>query len=164
MRRYVPSTNVLETRLATATGGVLVLTDCLARDHDDEHGVSQLLRLLRCDRGPVRVDVDFRPRFDYGRTIPRLEMQDDRNGVVYGGADGLVLQADLPMNQVELCGCRSEVVLDTGAEHFLAVTTAPPNQLHARHLFAGEARAIVAATYRVLDRLVGSLHLRRSVP
>jgi GH15 family glucan-1,4-alpha-glucosidase len=145
-RRYLPSTNVLETRFTTATGAVLVLTDCLARDHDDEHSESQLLRLLRCEHGPVRVAVEFRPRFDYGRTIPRLAMRDDRNGVVYGGADGLVLQADLPMTQVELCGCRSEVDLDTGAERFIAITCPPPHRLHADRLSGDAARAIVAAT------------------
>ena len=126
---------------------MLVLTDCLARDHDDERSESRLLRLLRCERGPVRVAVDFRPRFDYGRTIPRLEMQDDRNGIVYGGADGLVLQADLPMTQVELCGCRSEADLDTGAEHFIAVTcrTTPP-AARGRASPGKRPRAIVAAT------------------
>src|SRR5919199_531272 len=72
-RRYLPGTNVLETRFET-NGGVLVLTDCLAiRDTPAaEVGVSavepyrQLVRLVRCEAGEVEVSFEFEPRFDYG--------------------------------------------------------------------------------------------------
>ena len=108
VRRYLPSTNVLETRFTTTRCRVgahrLPRTRSRRRAQPESAATADSLR-TRAGALPV----DFRPRFDYGRTIPRLKMQDDRNGVVYGGADGLVLQADLPMNQVELCGCRSEV-------------------------------------------------------
>ena len=87
---------------------------------------------MRCERGPIGIAVEFRPRFDYGLTIPRLEMHDDENGIVYGGADGLVLQSDLPMTQVELCGCGTEVDLTCGDERFIALTYPSPHQLHAR--------------------------------
>src|SRR5919197_5952246 len=60
-RRYLPGTNIVETRFETA-GGVLVLTDCLAvRDSSDAQQAEtvdpyrQLIRVVRCEAGEVGV-------------------------------------------------------------------------------------------------------------
>ena len=145
-RAYRPSTNVLETRFETEHGS-LVLVDCLAmcEDHDERYD-AQLLRLMRCERGSIRIGVEFRPRFDYGLTIPRLEMLDDETGIVYGGADGLILQSDLSMTQVEICGCGTEATLTCGDERFIALTYALPHQLRPHCVTKDEVRARVDAT------------------
>jgi len=147
-RAYRPDTNVLETRFVTEHGTLLVV-DCLAMCGDDGDSVpanSQLLRLVRCERGRVDVAVEFRPRFDYGLTIPRLEMQSAHSGIVYGGADGLVFQSDIPMTRVELCCARAEDVLDEGDERFFSLTYSLPHQLHADRINNEEALARVDAT------------------
>jgi len=66
-RRYLPDTNVLETRFATA-GGTLVLTDLMtiARPGAATAPDHELLRLLRCEGGPVEVAVEFAPRPGFG--------------------------------------------------------------------------------------------------
>ena len=60
--------------------------------------VPSLIWLVRCDAGQVEVAVEFAPRFDCGLTVPRLELHGDDLGVVYGGADALVLQSQLPLH------------------------------------------------------------------
>ena len=152
-RAYRPSTNVLETRFETDTG-VLVVVDCLAvaaavtnlAVESSAQASNQLLRLVRCERGHVSVRADFRPRFDFGLTIPRLEMRSANVGVVYGGADGLVLQSDIPMVQVEVCRSRAEVDLSEGDERFFALTYALPHELRAERINCVQVRSCVDAT------------------
>ncbi|HEV3498467.1 MAG TPA: glycoside hydrolase family 15 protein [Actinomycetes bacterium] len=68
-RRYLPATNVLETRFITADG-VVTVVDCLAirrgtaaGDAAQTRSHHQLLRLVRCEAGQVEVTVEFAPRF-----------------------------------------------------------------------------------------------------
>src|SRR2546430_7114565 len=66
-RRYLPDTNVLETRFIAA-GGELTLTDFMpVVEHRGMLPEHELVRLLRCDRGEVEVEIVFDPRPDYGR-------------------------------------------------------------------------------------------------
>ena len=53
-RRYLPRTNVLETRFQTEKG-VLVLTDCFALHLEKGHPDHRLIRHVRCDEGEVAV-------------------------------------------------------------------------------------------------------------
>ena len=131
-RRYLSATNVLETRFTTPSG-VLTVVDCLAirrgptaGDAAQTRSHHQLLRLVRCDAGQVQVTVEFAPRFDYGLTVPRLELHGDDLGVVYGGADALVLQSQIPLTQTEVCGCQGTITMRAGDQAFLALTHQPP--------------------------------------
>ncbi|MDN3357391.1 glycoside hydrolase family 15 protein [Actinomadura sp. DC4] len=100
-RRYVPRTMVLETTFRTPTG-VLVLTDTLLtgpddRDHRLGAGVPHLLaRRVACTEGEVPVEVDYRPRPEYGLVAPILSRVD--GGVTArGGAEWLVLTSPVPL-------------------------------------------------------------------
>ncbi|MGH9053364.1 MAG: glycoside hydrolase family 15 protein [Acidimicrobiia bacterium] len=134
-RRYLPGTNVLETRFETE-GGVLVLTDCLPVQEDREgEPYHQLLRLARCEEGELVVAFEFRPRFDYGLTVPRLEMLEPDLGIVYGGADGLVFQSELPMDQIDIgSSAAEEVPLAKGDEAFTALTYSSGHRLSPHRL------------------------------
>jgi alpha,alpha-trehalase len=151
-RRYLPGTNVLETRFTTPSG-VLTVVDCLAirrgptaGDAAQTRSHHQLLRLVRCDAGQVQVSVEFAPRFDYGLTVPRLELHGDDLGVVYGGADALVLQSQIPLTQTDLCGCQGTVTMGAGDQAFLALTHQLPHQVQAHRLSSQEAAARVERT------------------
>jgi GH15 family glucan-1,4-alpha-glucosidase len=153
-RRYLPATNVLETRFATPTG-VLTVVDCLAirrgaaaGDAAQTRSHHQLLRLVRCEGGQVEFTVEFAPRFDYGLTTPRLELHGDDIGVVYGGADALVLQSEIPLAQTELCGCGATTTLRAGDQAFLALTHQLPHQVQVQRLSRDEVQARI-------DRTVG---------
>jgi GH15 family glucan-1,4-alpha-glucosidase len=100
-RRYVARTMVLETTFRTETG-VLVLTDTLLTGaNDGEHrlgvGVPHVLaRRVACTEGEVPVEIDYRPRPEYGLIAPILSRVD--GGVTArGGAEWLVLTSPVPL-------------------------------------------------------------------
>ncbi|KKN71124.1 hypothetical protein LCGC14_0424370, partial [marine sediment metagenome] len=74
-RRYLPDTNVLETRFETASGAVSI-TDCMpVRGDPDRPGRTErpapshlLVRVIRGLEGEVEMSLEFKPRFEYGMT------------------------------------------------------------------------------------------------
>jgi len=134
-RRYLPATNVLETTFRTP-GGTLVLTDFFAyrmpapgEDALSAHPDHQLIRIARCTEGEVAVKVKLVPRFDYGLTTPRLETLADDLVIVYGGADALVVQSELPYGHAELSATQGNRTLQAGEEAFVALTYQLPHEL-----------------------------------
>ncbi len=152
-RRYLPETNILETRFETAAG-VVVLTDCFpVRPQTDPNGAAvepyhQLLRLVRCERGEVEVRIEFSPRFDFGLTVPRLELRDPDLAVVYGGADALVFQSQAHFIQPGLADCHTGFTLHDGQEVCTALTYGLPHELRAERLEHAEIRRRVETTRR----------------
>ncbi|HEV8353826.1 MAG TPA: glycoside hydrolase family 15 protein [bacterium] len=153
-RRYWPGTMVLETRFRVDTGSV-VLVDCFPMRPESDpavaeavHPFHQLIRWLRCEAGEVSLRLEFSPRFDFGRTVPRLETRGEGLAVVYGGADALVLESELPLTQTDMADCTGETVLRDGDEAFLAVTYARPHELRAVCMQASELRGRVNDTRR----------------
>lgn len=150
-RRYVAGTNVLETRFTTEDGSMTVL-DCLALRSDnheepsDAHPYHQLVRAVRVEDGRVPMSLEFHPRFDYGLTVPRLELVNEHLGIVYGSADGIVLQSSIPLAQQETCRCEGEAVLTSGAEVVVAVTYSAPHELRAETIPEDELRRRVGST------------------
>ena len=144
-RRYLPATNILETRFTTEAG-VTTVTDCfpvqpdpVTPDGEYLHPYHQLVRLIRGDAGAVPVLAEFSPRFDYGRTVPRIEVLEPDIAVVYGGADALIYQSAVHVIQERLADCRSEMIVRAGEEYFSAVTYARPHELRARRLSLDDA-------------------------
>ncbi|MFC1751148.1 glycoside hydrolase family 15 protein, partial [Pseudomonadota bacterium] len=77
-QQYIKHTNVLETKFKTRTGYVTV-TDFMPIKHvarPYENTFPTLLRQVKCTKGYVDVDVEFRPRFDYARSETNLERKD----------------------------------------------------------------------------------------
>jgi alpha,alpha-trehalase len=151
-RRYLPGTNVLETTFRTPSG-TLVLTDFFAfrmsapgADAHSAHPDHQLIRLARCTDGEVAVKVKLVPRFDYGLTTPRLEMLADDLVVVYGGADALVLQSELPFGHAERSATEGNRTLQAGEEAFVVLTYQLPHELEPRRLTREEVQAKLEET------------------
>lgn len=67
-RRYLSGTLVLETRFETDTG-IATVTDFMPVREGETHR-SNLIRLVRCEKGSVEMNVDLAVRFQYGSTIP----------------------------------------------------------------------------------------------
>lgn len=153
-RRYVQDTMMLETRFRLDHGSA-VLIDCLPMRPESAPGVAeavhpyhQLIRWLRCEAGEVPVRLEFSPRFDFGRTVPRLEARGEGLAVAYGGADALVLQSDIPLTPVGLADCAGEMVLRAGDEAFLALTYTRPHELRPIRLDPAEIRRRIEDTRR----------------
>jgi GH15 family glucan-1,4-alpha-glucosidase len=144
-RRYHEGTNVLETRFETSEG-VVVLTDCLVIPEGDHHPDHELIRTVRCEAGRVEVGSVFRPRFDYGLTVPRYEPRGERAGIAFGGADGLALCSDLELVPLGDCTAESQADLETGDEAFFSLTWSQAHELRPRSIGRAEAKQSVDRT------------------
>ncbi len=69
-RRYHPGTPILETTFETAEGTATVI-DFMPLADDEEH--VDVVRIVRGDRGRVRMKLECVLRFDYGRTVPWVQ-------------------------------------------------------------------------------------------
>ncbi len=127
-RRYLPGTNILDTRFETAKG-VVVLTDFIPVRVEEGHPDHRLIRHVRCESGEVAVKAKFEPRFDYGLTEPRLETIDEDMAIVYGGPDALLLQSELPIGTAEVSACEAARTLKEGEEAFVVLTYSLPHEL-----------------------------------
>jgi GH15 family glucan-1,4-alpha-glucosidase len=89
-RQYREGTLIVDTVFETSTGEVCV-TDFMPprRRH------SQLVRMVRCERGSVTMRMDLAIRFDYGRTVPWVTSSEVEGGCelrAVAGLDMVVLQ------------------------------------------------------------------------
>ena len=101
-RRYVGNSLVLETTFTTGTG-TLVVTDLMAMGEDNGgHRLGRdvphlLVRRVTCVAGRADVEVDYRPRPEYGLVVPLLAAVD--GGVTArGGAEWLVLTTPVALD------------------------------------------------------------------
>jgi GH15 family glucan-1,4-alpha-glucosidase len=133
-RRYLDRTLVLETTFHTATGSI-VLTDAMALGPDSGgHALGRdaphlLVRKLACIDGEVAVEIDYRPRPEYGLIVPLLHGVP--GGVTArGGAEWLVLTAD----GVHIDGSRAHGrrTLRSGDDAYLALHRSTLEQTPAR--------------------------------
>jgi GH15 family glucan-1,4-alpha-glucosidase len=131
-RRYADGTNVLETTFRTARG-VVTVVDCMpiTTEAGREEPQHSLIRIVRCDEGEAEIELECCPRFDYGLTMPRMDVVAEGLGLVYGGADGLVIDTDFPLAQTELCGCAGTISLRKGERRWAVVRYAEPHLLEA---------------------------------
>ena len=71
-RKYIRDSNVLETRFTTDSG-VAALTDLMpVRENNALVPDHEIIRRLRCESGPVEVEVMFAPRPNYGEKEGQL--------------------------------------------------------------------------------------------
>ncbi|MFH1867118.1 MAG: glycoside hydrolase family 15 protein [Patescibacteria group bacterium] len=80
-QKYLENTNVLQTFFKTKTGEA-ILTDFMPpfKKRTVWHKHQILFRKIECTKGVVSFIADFRPRFNYARTRPKLKLTD--SGVV----------------------------------------------------------------------------------
>ncbi len=110
---YWPSTNILVTRFSHEDGITEIEDFMPVGFAPDSLSYHQIHRRVRCVRGPVRLLVQCRPAFDYGRQPHLLQL-------VSGGAkfhannSRFSLATDLPLQQDDLGGVTAEFVLEEG--------------------------------------------------
>src|SRR5947208_3131735 len=98
-RRYIDNTNVLETTFSNSSGKI-VLTDFMAVTSEKEKTrrfwpEHELVRLIKCEAGEVRVVVEFEPRPDYGRTTPFVKDAGKLGWRINVGKNLLNLRSDI---------------------------------------------------------------------
>jgi GH15 family glucan-1,4-alpha-glucosidase len=91
-RAYRNHTLILETRFDTPDGAVTVIDFMPPRGHN-----SDVVRLVRGDRGTVRMHMDLVLRFDYGTVIPWVSHLDDGTWRAFAGPDMVVLHTPVAL-------------------------------------------------------------------
>ena len=89
-RRYLESSNVLETTFVTAEGRVRVTDAMTLSDSRRISPMRELVRKVEALAGTVPLRWAFEPRFDYGRAKTRVERRSGR-WFAHAGAGALVL-------------------------------------------------------------------------
>lgn len=92
-RRYVPGTLVLETRFETETGVVTVTDFMPVRETDSP--TSNLVRIVRGERGVVDMQMQLVLRFDYGRLVPWVTRLPDGGIRAVAGPHAVVLHSPM---------------------------------------------------------------------
>ncbi len=90
-RTYRGDTLILETRVETADGAVTVLDFMPPRGRN-----SDIVRLVRGDRGRVTMRSELVLRFDYGHSVPWVTRMDDGTIRAIAGPDMITLRSPVP--------------------------------------------------------------------
>ena len=93
-RRYRPHSLVLETTFTTTDGRATLIDFMSLRDDGP-----RLIRILRGDRGSVRICMQLRLRLDYGRRAPELRLEDEGDSIATAGSDHLVVVSPVPVER-----------------------------------------------------------------
>jgi GH15 family glucan-1,4-alpha-glucosidase len=96
-RTYREGTLILETRVETADGAVTLIDFMPPRGRN-----SDLVRLIRGERGRVRMRTELVLRFDYGRAIPWVNRLPDGTFRAIAGPDMVVLHTPVSLQGRDL--------------------------------------------------------------
>ncbi len=96
-RRYRPNTLILETQIVTPGGAATVIDFMPPRG-----SVSDLIRIVRGDRGIVRMRTELILRFDYGRTVPWVSHLPDGTFQAVAGPDVVLLHSPVHLQGYDL--------------------------------------------------------------
>jgi GH15 family glucan-1,4-alpha-glucosidase len=96
-RKYRGNTLILETRIETADGEVLLIDFMPPRGRN-----SDIVRVVRGEQGRVRMRMELVLRFDYGRTVPWVTRMDDGTLSAIAGPDLVTLHTPAPIRGEDL--------------------------------------------------------------
>jgi len=97
-QEYIDRTNVLETTFETADGTATV-TDFVPPAGKVDHPKRVLYRKVTCSEGRIDLDVEFSPKFDYGRVDPTFVTTEE--GIRAEGTDEqTLLEAPIDLDVV----------------------------------------------------------------
>lgn len=93
---YIKHTNILETTFISALGEVVVSDFMEVKGREDDTLIRSLFRKVTCKSGQMRLEISFKPRFDYARKFPELKIGD--GGVIARNQnEELFLQSPTPL-------------------------------------------------------------------
>jgi GH15 family glucan-1,4-alpha-glucosidase len=134
-RRYRGDTLILETRFETEEG-VVHLIDLMARRDD----ASDVVRVVRCERGKVALRTELIVRFDYGALVPWVSRQQDGSLQFTAGPDRLSLDTTVELRGEGLATV-GEFTLQAGEEASFVLTWSPSYRAKPAQLRHDEALA-----------------------
>ncbi|HEX6075257.1 MAG TPA: glycoside hydrolase family 15 protein [Micromonosporaceae bacterium] len=157
-RRYLPHTNVLETRFTTATGTVTATDTLTLTDHPSLVPDGELVRRIDCQAGVVPLTWRVTPRFGYGAHTPRIRVRAGATVASHGSEAVAVSAWNAGEPRCEAGSVHGRFRLDAGSRAVIAMTYAGQEPLVLPSSADCEAR--VDHTVEVWRRWTG----RRSFP
>jgi hypothetical protein len=130
-RAYRRNTLILETTIETGDGAVTVIDFMPPRG---KH--SDLVRIVRGDRGRVRMQTEIVLRFDYGCTVPWVTRRDSETLTAVAGPDVVTIWSSVPLEGRDLstvasfdveAGSSTTFVMCHGASHLPLPRPVDPN-------------------------------------
>ena len=118
-RYYRGDTLILQTQFETADGVISVVDFMPPRS-----GQSNLVRLVRGERGTVAMRMELTVRFGYGARVPWVHRQDDGTLRAIAGADQAVLRTSIPLRGEDLKTV-GDFTIGAGQEVAFTLTYAP---------------------------------------
>jgi len=118
-RRYRKHTLVLETRFETGSGVVLV-TDFMPQ----RRRASDIVRIVTCESGTVRMRVELVIRFGYGVTVPWVTRVAENAWRGIGGPDMVVWRTSFPMRGENLRSV-ADFEIAAGETHYASLSYGP---------------------------------------
>ncbi|MGB5932372.1 MAG: glycoside hydrolase family 15 protein, partial [Anaerolineae bacterium] len=137
---YVENTNVLRTTFQTPSG-VATLTDFMPVKGEDDSPHRAIMREVACPRGRIDMEIEFKPRFDYARAVPRLESA--TGGIVARSRDQtLFLQSPFPL-RLRDGRAQEKFTIGEGETHWFIVRYGDQAPMHPE-----ECRSLLDRTVR----------------
>jgi GH15 family glucan-1,4-alpha-glucosidase len=121
-RQYRGDTLILETRIETP-GGVVLLIDFMPPRGRN----SDIVRMVRGEKGRVRMRMELVLRFDYGRSVPWVTRMDDGTLRAIAGPDLVTLHTPAPIRGEDLKTV-AEFEVAEGETMPFVLTHGPSNQ------------------------------------
>jgi GH15 family glucan-1,4-alpha-glucosidase len=118
-RHYRGDSLILQTQFETADGVISVVDFMPPRS-----GQSNLVRLVRGERGTVAMRMELTVRFGYGARVPWVHRQDDGTLRAIAGADQAVLRTSIPLRGEDLKTV-GDFTIGAGQEVAFTLTYAP---------------------------------------
>ena len=122
-RRYIPNTNVLETRFVTSRG-IAVLTDLMpVRENSTMVPDHEVIRRLTCVSGEMEIEVVFSPRVHYGEDSPKLRQYGELGLRMDSGRGVYWLRSSIPL-RIHGSSAMGRLVVRAGESAFFSFSYA----------------------------------------
>ena len=108
---YLPDSNVLAANFETDSGSVS-LTDFMPVAEEVTHCDHEVVRIVRCERGSVEMELEFQPRLDYARSPTEVRVN-GRSAVARLNGDCLSMTSGVPLEAAD-GGARARFTLKEG--------------------------------------------------
>ncbi|WP_327073892.1 glycoside hydrolase family 15 protein [Kitasatospora purpeofusca] len=127
-RQYLGDTMVLRQEWDTDTG-ILAITDFMPAPDVTDGADPQIIRIVECVSGVVRVASVFRPRTDYGATLPTIQRFNRGTPRLSATTYPHAYWLDGPSHTVNRDGvCRADIALHAHQSIALSLTWKPSNR------------------------------------
>jgi GH15 family glucan-1,4-alpha-glucosidase len=135
-RSYLEDTLVLETIFHTDSGEARLLDFFTMRWGGKNSPKNQILRIVEGLKGSLCIEVDIKPRFEYGEILPWIRRKDDSQFAAIGGNTGLLIFCDGVLHLRDRHCLEAEFPLTQGERLHFSLSFVPPEEFDSKEFTA----------------------------